>query len=288
MVPSSAAYPYQSVCHRKGFHSNLSGPPTCTICCLSPTDARRPFNATWVFDGHVCAVNDSGWYSNTACATTYGGMYTPRDSQTVSSPRVPAINDNSSVGDPVNWFGDNFDLGSDVILRDFEFGSPGPSKDNAKPLNSFSLSPDSTFLAALKDQGHISSKVWSYWWGADTATKETSQDGSIVIGGYDRAKTGGPSYTGKLDISPTCPTGMVVNVHDLLLTFPNGSTNHFLSPGESDFKACIRPDWKQAINLNGQIYDRFEALTQTKSGSQSAELYFYSMNYNSSNVYAYF
>lgn len=210
-------------------------------------------------------------------------MYDQNKSLT-SSATVPQIpDDNASVSSPV-WYSDTLSIGPNLLLSNYSFGSPGPSKGNDFPFNTFSLEPESTFIRALQQQGHIASNVWSFWWGADTTNAQQSQDGSIVFGGYDRAKVSGQNYTGPLHPTSSCSSGIQVNVRDILLTFPNGTQTGIVSPGQSGFTSCIHPDWAIAIDLNSRIYDQFEQATDTKSIGMATDSYFYSMIYATNSV----
>jgi hypothetical protein len=96
-------------------------------------------------------------------------------------------------------------------------------------------------------------------------------DGSVVFGGYDRAKTSGTRYTQNLVLPQVnCLSGMRVTISDLRLDFPNGTVTSIL--GHKQINACLQPDYPVLMTIPADpYYDTFESLTHTRSiGSQLA------------------
>ncbi|KAK3363686.1 hypothetical protein B0T25DRAFT_492668 [Lasiosphaeria hispida] len=86
---------------------------------------------------------------------------------------------------------------------------------------------NSTFMSALVNLGKIATRAWSIFWGCQGATRNTQLDGSMVFGGYDRAKVTGIPLTQQLapqqwdGDNMKCLTGMTVYISDLILNFGN-------------------------------------------------------------------
>ena len=131
------------------------------------------------------------------------------------------------------------------------------------------LGRNSTFLNALKNQGHISSRTWSYWPGVKSATFSASKDGHITFGGYDAAKATGPNIAQRLaEPSKGCPSGMSVIVTSMMLDFPNGTKADMLA--RSTFAACLQLDFPMVMTVPySPYYERFEDLTSTMSHNRS-------------------
>ena len=87
-------------------------------------------------------------------------------------------------------------------------------------------------------------------------------DGSLVLGGYDAAKTSGPNLTESLGaISTQCSSSMYVTITGLVLGFPNG-TDFDLLQGSTK-AACLAPDYPALMSLPSDITDTFETVTNT-------------------------
>ncbi|KAL9090991.1 MAG: hypothetical protein Q9159_001617 [Coniocarpon cinnabarinum] len=241
----------------------------------------RPYQATWLYEGQMPCPEGS--QSQIACASTNGGQFNSSQSSTLAAADVPHTNDSNAVN-VSQWYTDTFTFKSGVSLEQNPFGVAESYTTSLHPTNTFGLGPDSWTLPLMQQQGHISSKVWSFWWGKDGPTAETSQDGSLVFGGYDRAKVTGPNITRTLGPVSNCPTGIVVDINDLELKFANGTSASVVSGGQS-FSACVRPDWVVAIDVNGGIFNQFEQATGTSSVGRSAGLYFYGTNYPADDVF---
>lgn len=134
------------------------------------------------------------------------------------------------------------------------------------PQNVLGMGANSTFLTALKDAGHISSRSYGYWWGLEAATSSASMDGQLVLGGYDAAKIMGQNYTFPLQpgvaVATSCPTGMWVDISDMSLIFPNGSAESLTSP--NSLQACIQLDNSRILSFAMDPYfQRFLDLSET-------------------------
>lgn len=112
-----------------------------------------------------------------------------------------------------------------MTLQDYPIGMPGFDYGTQyHPQGALGLGSNSTLLNALKDAGHISSRSYGYWWGEDGASSNARMDGSLVLGGYDAAKTHGANITIPIR-SPSvgCMSGMYMTIRDLVMRFPNST-----------------------------------------------------------------
>ena len=118
------------------------------------------------------------------------------------------------------------DLGAgNVTLNEYPIGSPGfdfGAQDH--PQGALGLGQNSTLLSTLKDAGHITSRSYGYWCGENGATSSAQTDGSLILGGYDAAKTQGPNITIAIRTpSVSCMSGMYMPIADLVMRFPNST-----------------------------------------------------------------
>lgn len=136
---------------------------------------------------------------------------------------------------------------------------------NTLPQSALGLGRKSTFIETLYESRLIASRTWSLFWGLEGADPISQMDGSLIIGGYDRAKTTGPNMTrpfSSLADQASCPSSMIVEVTDLALTFANGTSVSLLG-NRSNFSACIKPD----VPLVTLPTDVFAAFSTTIGGT---------------------
>ena len=196
----------------------------------------------------------------------------------MGAPETP--NDNSSISTAL-WYTDTIGLGNGIQLSQFPFGVPRQQiGGDYETMNVLGLTTQSSsFLSQLQQQGHIGSKVWSMWWGMNGATAPATQDGTIVFGGYDAGKVIGPNFTSQLNPTGTCPSGILVNVSNVTLSFPNGTATGLIASNQGEFAACIVPDWPMAIDLGYEYFETFEDITGTENIGRSMGPNFYGMLY---------
>jgi hypothetical protein len=138
-------------------------------------------------------------------------------------------------------------LNENLSLEQFKFGVP-TSDDQAQMYNPqalLGLDRNSTLLQALRNNGSIASRSWSYYWGLDgRGTVKT--DGSLILGGYDQDKVvATESYTAKLNYT-WCSWGTQLEISDIKLVWLN-NTKQSLFGDEDSFGsneplyACIDP-----------------------------------------------
>lgn len=206
------------------------------------------------------------------CQTIRGGLYDPSKSTTASvNLDVSAAGGDESdtrrtVGTHVwynDWTTDTLVAGN-ATLVDFPIGMPGFDVGGIFDTQAnIGLGRNSTLLNALQSEGKIASRVYSYWWGRNSASQSLSMDGQLVLGGYDAAKVTGPNITQKL-LPPTlsCGSGMLLTLTNMVLRFPNGTQADMLAP--STLSACIQLDWPAIVSPRYDPFmKRFETATNT-------------------------
>ena len=138
------------------------------------------------------------------------------------------------------------------------------------PQSCLGLGRNSTILESLFRAGKIASQTWSLFWGLEGADSANAMDGSLTLGGYDRAKTAGPNLTqafGSLRDMTLCPSSLIVSITDILVKHSNGTaTSLFANATGTALRACIKPDI-HLISLPRDIYYAFtEAIGGTYIG----------------------
>lgn len=128
---------------------------------------------------------------------------------------------------------------------------------------------------------------YSWWWGLDLPS--SSLDGSIVLGGYDAAKTNGPNYSLPIQPSAENCAGLYTTVKDMTLGFPNGTVSSLMAdaPASQPFIACIEPEVPVVMVLQEDPhFNAFTALTQTAyiGREPNPALGFWGMLYEPENV----
>ncbi|KAK6526577.1 hypothetical protein TWF694_005159 [Orbilia ellipsospora] len=131
---------------------------------------------------------------------------------------------------------DTIDFGGSLIDK-FLFLSS--NKALAADINYLALGSNSTILNSLYSLGRVPSKVWSFWGGWTGVTKDTLQQGSLVLGGYDSSKVSG-SFASYHFLEDERNCNLRINVKDIKVQAPNGvETSIFDSATTMD--ACINP-----------------------------------------------
>ncbi|EME38346.1 hypothetical protein DOTSEDRAFT_75779 [Dothistroma septosporum NZE10] len=252
------------------------------------------FNNTWVYN-----ISEPFCFENTTkaqCLSQRGGFYDPASSTSakggldVSEASGSPSDTEGIIDGPHIWFSrwttDKLQLGN-ITLEDFPIGMAGLDFGGRLDTQAnIGLGQNSTFLQALKDDGKISSRTWSYWPGIDSATASAARDGQIVFGGYDAAKATGPNVTQRLG-TPTqsCPSGMSVIVTGMQLDFPNGTQADILAP--STFSACLQVDFPFVMTTPfNPYYERFMNMTLTAPFNNSLGIHWFDPVFDPHEVYA--
>lgn len=202
--------------------------------------------------------------SDTSCATRHGGWYSLKTSSTYVNASDAAAAGGYDSDDSVasDWMTENFTVSSNISLAKFPIGVAQQSIGavNYEDLPVLGLGRDSTLLNSLKNSGSIGARVWSFFHGLTGATANTQMDGSIVFGGYDSGKVlgAGSNFT----ISRTGSCDYSVNIEDILVDFPNGTSTSLLSGSRSSLlSACIDPSWPVLMTMPRDNYVAFETFT---------------------------
>ncbi|KAL4894411.1 aspartic peptidase domain-containing protein [Aspergillus ambiguus] len=240
-----------------------------------------PLNNTFVYgiDGHC----DDTW-SAAGCESFRGGAYNESASSTeqdVSNPGSYLTENPPYPG--FSWTAEDLILDEHTTLTNFPLGLPLADwgAQGYHPQAAIGLGRNSTILNALYNAGHIASRSWAMWWGRTSGGEE--QDGSLVFGGFDRARVqeGKKNYTYALDYSNAeCPSGMLITISDLALNFDNGTRASLFNETNRAMPACITPDAPVLMTMPRDPYfDRFEDISQRYTQDRSFGVYFYGLVY---------
>lgn len=195
------------------------------------------------------------------CSTFRGGLYYPDRSDTHGS----LSEDFESQPEP--WRRDTYEFFTETVLfgengtlKEFSLARPldvsGWDLQGYSPQHLLGMQPGSTFLQSLIDGKHIASRSWGFYWGLDGRGAREQSSGSFVLGGYDRAKTYGDGFTETVEENEGCPTGMLVVIRDMILTFRNG-TGASIFPNKSGGQgllACVDPSVPVLMDLPRDPY----------------------------------
>jgi hypothetical protein len=222
------------------------------------------------------------------CETYRGGRYKPDASSTFSS-----ANDRESAGAPPEnspvtdsrWGTDLFNFNSSLIPK-FPFSSPYDRlREGDEALNAIGLGRNSSILEALMAAGTISSRSWGLFWGHTGVDAPNQADGTLVLGGYDEAKTSGPNITRPFNDGPGCT--LIVTVTDLIMNLPNGTDHSIMPDGDgSAMKVCISARGT-ALSLPQNIWRSFRSVAtpdEAEFDSRSVGIGFWGVNYPIDNV----
>ena len=224
-------------------------------------------------------------FSDESCITFRGGQFSALES-TTSETIAKAIQVDGPPYPSYDLHNDTLTLNGKTSLSEFPIGVPlnNWGAQGYHPQAALGLGYGSTLLQRLKSRGVIASKTWSFFWGRTGATAATQLDGSLVLGGYDKAKVVGNNHTDRIrrEDSGGCTTGILPKISDMILNFPNG-TNASLLSGKSKstvLRACIVPDYPVLMTIPTDPYfNSFRAITNAELRDRSFGLNFFSMVY---------
>ncbi|KAJ4865508.1 hypothetical protein T069G_02038 [Trichoderma breve] len=215
-------------------------------------------NNTFIY-GPKCDPEGGIINTNDACITFRGGIYgnTSGTRGVLASSFKPPKDLWSST--EYEMFTDNVQLNTNNSLHAFPLANPTDIKtwdtQGYDPQNIIGLGSGSTIIDACLKAGTIASDSVGFFWGLDGVLDKDQTEGSLVLGGYDRAKTFGNGYTIPLSDDPDCPTGMVVSIADIVLNFVNG-TDFSLFPDSKGtlLTACLIPERPTLMDMPRSPY----------------------------------
>lgn len=144
------------------------------------------------------------------------------------------------------------------------------SSSLASAQNFLGLAKNSTVLNRLSWAGLIASRAWGYYQGWTGAETEHQRDGSLVLGGYDKAKTIGENTTFPIfDENRNCTSGLAFSVADIKMNFLNGTDVSILGPSPgAAINACLTTI-SPLISLPVDIFDSFVQFSEMNVLGQS-------------------
>lgn len=156
------------------------------------------------------------------------------------------------------------------------------------PQSGLGLGRNSTFLESLFVANRIASRTWSLFWGLEGGDNASTMDGSLTLGGYDKAKTMGPNSTQSLSSladTSQCPSSFIVFLADILIKHSNGtSTSLFGNAKGTALRACIKPDIP-LITFPSDIWNAFSAAIGGTYIGPSRSYKLWGMNYATQGIF---
>ncbi|CAK7214107.1 hypothetical protein SEUCBS140593_002071 [Sporothrix eucalyptigena] len=280
----------------RGMNMSIGSPPQ-PLAFLP----MMPLNNTVIYgtDGYCLTGSPGvGPWTDTGCTTFRGGAYNPL----ASSSKISASSNAypyDGASDPVlggttypqfTHVADNLRINDNLTLDGFPLGIALSDwgEQAYTPMMGIGLGTNSTLLNWLKSSGQTASRSWSYFWGQATVpgSSGTSEqlDGSVIFGGYDRAKVTGNKYTQPMTSSePNCPSQLVVTITNIELNFPNGSDASIFSASSSTaISACLTPALSTLMWMPFDPYfDKMMNLTNNNvyDMGRSVGIYYWNMRY---------
>lgn len=259
------------------------GPPhTVKTLEVLANHSCRPSNNTYVYgtSGYCDAVM-SGW-SVDGCTTFRGGAYDSTISSTMQAGAASAFAPDSDTDHDL--ISDATTLTSNFTVENFPIGvaTADGGGQGYYPQATLGLGPNSTLLSALVDSGSIATRTWSWFWGLNGQDAQLS--GSLVLGGYDKAKVSGTGYTQAISTdSGRCSTGLFLTLSDILVDMVEGSSSSiFGDDAQTLLAACIDPGYPTLMTIPLDPYfENFQSTTNATITGRSTGLQWYNMRYDS-------
>lgn len=238
-----------------------------------------------------CNSITPGWEVD-GCTAFRGGAYDSAGSTTMQDEDTSAFasdsSDNVNVPD-LKRISDTVTLDSNFTLESFPIGivQDDWGGQGYYPQAALGLGPDSTLLSTLVDSGTIASRTWSWFWGLSGAPSSDSTqpqlDGSLVLGGYDKAKVDGEGHKQSITTgSGRCDTGLFVTLTDVILNWVDGTSSSLFSDDDTSslLAACIDPSYPALATIPLYPYwSNFQTTTDARITGHSTGLQWYNMLY---------
>ena len=196
----------------------------------------------YVNDGQArCAANDT----TDQCTVRFGGLFDGANSSTyhfytgLTAPGLPQSSSSDKTSD--DTFTDTILFNSGLSLTEFPLRINREFTYLANSYNYVGLRTESLLMRSLIAGTQVSSNAIGYSSGWDGADITHDIDGSLVLGGYDRAKTAGPNLTQSIRTADTqdCLNGFKLSLTDLSLNLSNGRNISLMNSSDVGHTACI-------------------------------------------------
>jgi hypothetical protein len=227
--------------------------------------------------------------STAQCTFDRGGAFDSSLSSTFSAPPDPSAAefraaDHGSLS--ITALGaDIVALNSTVKIPSFPLFAP---TTGALPQSGLGLGRNSTFLEYLYKSKQIASRSWSLFWALEGGSPSTQMDGSLTLGGFDESKTTGANLTqsfSSLEDMTVCPSSMIVFIADVIVQFPNGTSNSLFGSAEgSAMRSCIKPDIP-LITFPSAVWQAFSAAIGGTYIAPSESYKLWGMDYAANGVF---
>ena len=146
-------------------------------------------------------------------------------------------------------------------------------------INGLGLGSNSTILSRLKSSGTIASASWSMFYGLLGFQSGHEQDGTVVLGGYDVARTSGPRLDSPVQLGTACRTNLLVTLLDVVMEY-SGQSRSILTAPEA---VCIDPGMT-TIALASKMLSQFISLAGGRRIGNSTELFYRGLLYEPDGV----
>ncbi|OJD11665.1 hypothetical protein AJ78_07609 [Emergomyces pasteurianus Ep9510] len=235
---------------RWGLSLGVGTPPQQVVAAINPD-----WNNSWLWGSQrEC----TGKISEDNCIWFRGGVFNEAESSSWVPTEIPDVYDFRASGNQrlINspWGNETITLKPDTTVGSVPLYSP---KTGQPPQGSIGLGRASSFLDVLKAQKKIASRTWSLFWGWQGLEASYQMKGNLVLGGYDRAKTKGDSFTKDFVDAKECTSELMVYVKEIYITTWFGEKKNIFESLGSTLNACIRPDFPP-ISLPDPIFQNFK------------------------------
>ena len=213
----------------------------------------------YVNDGQArCAANDTA----DQCTVRFGGLFDGANSSTyhfytgLTAPGLPQSSSGDKTSD--DTFTDSILLDPGLSLTDFPLRINREFDYLANTYNYVGLRPTSLLMKSLVTGTQVSSNSIGYYSGWDGADITYDVDGSLILGGYDRAKTAGPNVTKSIRTTDTqdCPNGFKLSLTDISLNLRDGRNISLMNSSDIGHTACI-DTVSDSIRLTPSLWSSF-------------------------------
>lgn len=211
------------------------------------------------------------------CETRLGGLFdgsrsgTFRSSIGLSAPGFVPLEGDGNPRKVDESATDTIYLNGSTALKDFPVGINRAFHLLGLSNSFIGLNTNSTAMKALIASGRIFSNTVGMYYGWDGTIPSTSIDGSLVLGGYDRAKVDGaryginPAYS--INPAPGCLNGLQLRIDDITVDFSNGTSGSILENMRATKRGCINT-YQEGIGITPKLWDKFQALTRSEESGR--------------------